>query len=82
MTEQEIIAKAKKALDFKLRFYFSPDMIDEKDGDFKNLFEKYNKQFCISVLIGNKICHMYCDSIETTPVHGIRSQCCHSCCQY
>ena len=25
---------------------------------------------------------MYCDSIETTPVHGIRSQCCPSCCQY
>ena len=25
---------------------------------------------------------MYCDSIETTSVHGIRSQCCHCCCQY
>ena len=38
--------------------------------------------FCVSVLIGNNICHMYCNSIETTPVHGIRSQYCHSCCQY
>ena len=45
MTEQEIIEKARKALDFKLRFYFSPDMINEDDRDFKNLFEKYNKQW-------------------------------------
>ena len=28
--------------------------------------KKYNKQFCISVLIGNNIRHIYCDSIEPT----------------
>jgi len=45
MTEQEIIEKAKAELNRKLRFYFSPDMIDENDGDFKNMFEKYNKEW-------------------------------------
>ena len=44
MTSEQIIEKAKKALSSNLRFYFSHDMIDENDGDFANLFEKYNKQ--------------------------------------
>lgn len=42
---QTIQEKAKKQLDFKLRFYFSPDMIKEGEGNFKNLFEKYNKEW-------------------------------------
>jgi len=45
MTSEQIIEKAQKALSSKLRFYFSPDMIDEKDSGFKNLFEKYNKEY-------------------------------------
>ena len=44
MTSEQIIEKAQKALSSNLRFYFSHDMIDENDGDFANLFEKYNKQ--------------------------------------
>ena len=43
MTAEQIIEEAKNAHSFKLRFYFSPDMIDEKDGDFANLFDKYQK---------------------------------------
>lgn len=45
MTPEQIIENAKKAHSFKLRFYFSPDLIDESDGDFANLFEKYQKNW-------------------------------------